>query len=116
MNRQIHATLGYEDTGRQFRTGTLLALCACALVLAMPKSIADARSSTGHQGVELNGVQLNGFKLNGFKLNGFKLNGIRLNGSAFNSAVADPPSAAELVAGSADLVGITLPNGEKISR
>jgi hypothetical protein len=92
----------------------------------MPKSIADARSSTGHQGVELNGVQLNGFKLNGFKLNGFKLNGfklngfklngIRLNGSAFNSAVADPPSAAELVAGSADLVGITLPNGEKISR
>ena len=106
MNLQIPATHGLEETGRQFRYSTLFALCACALILALPKSIAEPRFSAGHHGVELNG----------FKLNAIRLNAIRLNGSALNAALADPPSGAGLVAGSADLVGITLPNGERISQ
>ncbi len=111
MNLQIPATHGLEETGRQFRYSTLFALCACALILALPKSIAEPRFSAGHHGVELNG-----FKLNAIRLNAIRLNAIRLNGSALNAALADPPSGAGLVAGSADLVGITLPNGERISQ
>src|SRR5271166_5017849 len=121
MNLQIQATHGLEQTRRLFRYSTLFAVCACALILALPKSIAEPRFSAGHHGAELNGFKLNGFKLNGFKLNNIRLNNIRLSGdklnvSALNTAHADSRSDAGLVAGSANLVGITLPNGERISQ
>jgi hypothetical protein len=125
MDLQKHPARALEDSAWQLRYSALFALCACMLVLALPKSTAAPRPGVSHPGVEINGVQLNGFKLNGYKLNGFKLNTIRLNtiqlngtrlsGSAPGSVLADPPSDAGLVVGSANLVGITLSNGERIS-
>ena len=106
MDLQTTPARQLDHVVRHLRNSAVLALCACALMMAAAKPTAEPRSSSGHHGVELNG----------FKLNGFKLNTVRLNGSAPSTTIADMAGEADLVAGSADLVGITLPNGDRLTK